>query len=192
MATQRGLAGFSVFYDGVDYLGVAVGFTPPVVEPERMRVNQPGHAGPLSVLTGRLSGDLQAMLVMGDTDPRLEALVGSPAASERPLLFVYTGFDSQRVQRTVEHEITGVWARVETDEIGGRNRGGGGGGGEGQQFQQSYRVDVYTWTHRIDGEEVRHVDIESNIHRVNGEDVLEEVRAALQGGGGSLASSAAI
>ena len=75
MARRKVLAGYTVFVDGVDYLGIAAGFTPPTVEAETVTSDMPGHTGPFEIPTGRLAatmtvsaGRRQALLTPGLDD----------------------------------------------------------------------------------------------------------------------------
>ncbi len=137
MAIKKVLSGFTVYVDGIDYVGVAQRFTPPPIE------------------------------------LALEALAGNPRAVETPVLCVGVLTDGATPRR-VEYELTGLWTKQEAPEVGGT--GGGGGGRDGC----TYTIGVRTLTHRIDGDEVRHVDLEANIHRINGTDVNAELRTALR------------
>ena len=172
MATKKVLSGFTVYVDGIDYVGVAVSFTPPPIELAVEESDMPGHGGTFDIPTGRLS-KLEATLQMGDAFPALEALAGNPRAVETPVLCVGVLTDGATPHR-VEYELTGLWTKQEAPELGGT--GGGGGGRDGC----TYTIGVRVLTHRIDGDEVRHVDLEANIHRINGTDVNAELRTALR------------
>ena len=88
----------------------------------------------------------------------------------------------------MEYEVAGLWQKQERSEFSGPEGsaggagGGGGGGGAGGREGCTYTVNVRVFTHRIDGEEVRHIDLEQNIHRINGRDILEELRTTLRRG----------
>ena len=172
MATKKALGGFTVYVDGIDYVGVATSFTPPPIELAVEESDLPGHGGSFDIPTGRLS-KLEATLQMGDAFPALEQLVGNPRAVETPVLCVGVLVDGS-AQRRVEYELTGLWTKQENPEVGGGGAGGSGGDG------CTYTIGVRVLTHRIDGDEVRHVDLEANIHRINGTDVNAELRTALR------------
>ena len=87
MATKKVLSGFTVYVDGIDYVGVAMAFTPPPIELAVEESDMPGHGGSFDIPTGRLS-KLEATLQMGDAFPALEQLVGNPRAVETPVLCV--------------------------------------------------------------------------------------------------------
>ena len=173
MATKKVLSGFTVYVDGIDYVGVAMAFTPPPIELAVEESDMLGHGGSFDIPTGRLS-KLEATLQMGDAFPALEQLVGNPRAVETPVLCVGVLVDGIAQQRRVEYELSGVWTKQEAPELGGGGAGGGGGDGG------TYTIGVRVLTHRIDGGEVRHVDLEANIHRINGTDVNAELRTALR------------
>ena len=182
MARRKVLSGYTVFVDGVDYVGVASGFTPPTIEPETVTSNMPGHGGAFEILTGRL-GALEAMVSMSDAFPALEALCANPGAVDTPVLFVGVTTDGE-TQRTTEYEIAGAWTKQERSEFSGPegSTGGGGGGGGGERGPCTYTISCRTMTHRIDGAEVRHIDFEQNIHRAGGTDLTEQLRTALRRG----------
>ena len=184
MARRKVLAGYSVFVDGVDYLGIASGFTPPTIEAETVESNMPGHGGPFAIPTGRL-GALEAVVSMADAVPELESLCANPAAVETPVLFVGVTTDGEE-QRAVDYEIAGLWSKQERSEFSGpegsAGGAGGGGGAGGERGPCTYTINVRVMTHRIDGAEIRHVDFEQNIHRVNGTDLNEQLRTALRRG----------
>lgn len=181
MARRKVLSGYTVFVDGVDYVGVASGFTPPPIEPETVTSNMPGHAGPFEMLTGRMGG-LEAMVSMADAFPQLESLCANPGAVDTPVLFVGVTTDEE-TQRTVEYELAGVWTKQERAEFAGpEGSTGGGGGGAGERGPCTYTISCRTLTHRIDGAEVRYIDFERNIHRADGEDLTEALRTALRRG----------
>lgn len=171
MALRKSLYGLSVYVNGIDYVGVASSFTPPEISLQTEESDMPGHAGPIMVPTGRLEA-LEATIVVGDAYPALEALVGAPAAPDTPVLLVQVTTDGS-ARRAVEWEVSGLWTKQSAGEVGG---GGSGGGG------CTYTISVRTLTHRIDGSEVRHVDLEQAVHRIDGTDVLAELRAALRRG----------
>lgn len=176
MGRQQVIAGASVFINGVDFIGKARTFMPPMAEAEVLEVNQPGHAGPISIPTGRLAGDLEARCTFGVVDPRIEQLVANPGSVDVPVVFVYALTDGRQRQQ-VRHAISGLWtATSERDEIGGRR----GGGREANQVTPTYRISVRTWEHKIDGFEVRYVHIEQGIHRIKGVDVLANINTLLR------------
>ena len=174
MALPKSLSGLTIYVAGIDYVGVARSFTPPEVEAATMEADQPGHAAPVDVPTHRLS-KLTAECVLGDVDPRLERLVGSPAALEVPVHFVGALTDGLQT-RSVEWAVTGLWTKQSPGQVGG----GGGGGADG--VESTYTISPRTLMHRIDGDEVRFVDVEANVHRIDGVDVLQPVRDALRAG----------
>ena len=182
MARRKVLSGYTVFVDGIDYVGVASGFTPPTIESEVVESNMPGHGGPFGIPTGRL-GQLEAMVSMADAFPVLEGLCANPASVETPILFIGATTDGE-TQRTVEYELAGLWSKQERSEFSGPEgaAGGGGGGGGGERGPCSYTISVRVLTHRIDGAEIRHIDFEQNVHRANGVDLTEELRTALRRG----------
>ena len=170
MALPKALHGLSVYVDGIDYLGVAESFTPPDIVLETEESNQPGHGGVIQIPTGRLE-ELEATFTMGDSFPALEALVGRPSAADTQVLFVRVTTDGVNT-RTVEYEISGLWTRQAIGEVAG-----GGGGGRCE-----YTISVRVLTHRIDGAEKRHIDIEGNVHRIDGQDVNNSLSTALRRG----------
>lgn len=177
MAKRKVLSGYTVFVDGVDYVGVASGFTAPTVESAVVSSDNPGHGGPFNIQTGRLA-EMEAMVSMADAFPALESLVANPAAVNTPVLFVAASTDGEE-QRTIEYELSGAWTKQERSEFAGPEGGGGGGGG-GERGPCTYTISCRVLTHRIDGAEVRHVDLEQNVHRVNGTDLNEQLRTALR------------
>lgn len=185
MALRKVLAGYTVFVDGIDYLGVASGFTPPPIEAETVESNMPGHGGAFALATGRI-GALEAMVSMADAFPQLEALCANPAAVDTPVLFVAQITDGGADPRTIEYEIAGLWTKQERSEFAGAegSTGGGGGGGRGggERGPHSYTISCRVFTHRIDGAEIRHIDFEQNIHRIDGADLNEQLRTALRRG----------
>ena len=177
---RKVLAGYTAFIDGIDYLGVVDKFTPPPVEAEVVQSNMPGHAGPFDILTGRV-GALEAMITVADAFPALEALCADPEAVDTPVQFIGVTTDGE-TRRQVTYELAGVWKKQERGEIAGpEGSTGGGGGGGGNDGGCTYTVNCRTFTHTIDGGEVRHIDLEQNIHRIAGRDVLETLRAELKG-----------
>lgn len=181
MAKRKVLSGYTVFVDGVDYVGVASGFTPPTIESAVVPSDSAGHGGPFAIQTGRLA-ELEAMVSMADAFPSLESLVANPAAVNTPVLFTAALTDGEE-QRTVEYELSGAWTKQERSEFAGPEGGAGSaGGGGGERGPCTYTISCRVLTHRIDGAEVRHVDLEQNIHRVNGTDVNEQLRTALRSG----------
>ena len=44
----------------------------------------------------------------------------------------------------------------------------------------TYTIGVRVFTHRIDGQEQRHIDLEQNIHLIKGTDVNKPLRDALR------------
>ena len=186
MARRKVLSGYTVFVDGVDYVGVASGFTPPTIESENVTSNMPGHGGAFDIPTGRL-GALEAVVSMADSFPELEALAANPASVDTPVLFVGVTTDGapEGGQRSVEYELTGLWSKQERSEFSGPEGsagGGGGGGGAGERGPCTYTVSVRVMTHRIDGAEIRHIDFEQNIHRAGGADLTAALRTALRRG----------
>ena len=178
MARRKVLSGYTVFVDGIDYVGVAASFAPPTITTETVTSNMPGHGGPFDIPTGRLDA-LEAMVSMADQFPALERLVGSPDAVDTPVLFIGLTTDGA-AQRTTQYELAGVWTKQERAEFAGPEGGAdGGGAGGGDRGACTYTISVRTLTHTIDGVEIRHVDLEQNIHRINGRDVNAELRAAL-------------
>lgn len=178
MALRKTLFGYSVFIDGVDYLGVATGFQPPPIEAETATQNAPGQGGPFELLTGRL-GMMEATVSMGDSIPALEALCANPAAVTTPVLFVGALTDGETV-RKIEYEIAGAWTKQERTEFTGpEGSAGNRGGGANERGPCTYTVSGRVFTHKVDGAEVRHVDLEQAIHRINGTDVLADLRNAL-------------
>ena len=174
MALRKALFGLSVYIDGIDYVGVAESFSPPEITLEVVESSMPGHAGPIDIPTGRLEG-LEASFTMGDAIPAIEGLVGNPAAPDTPVLFVGVTTDGAE-NRAVEYEFSGLWKKQAPGETGG---GGAGGGDAGKG---TYTISPRILTHRIDGTEVRHIDLEQAVHRINGTDVLAELRGALRRG----------
>ena len=175
MALRKVLHGFTVYVDGIDYVGVAESFTPPDIVLEVEESDMPGHGGVIDIPTGRLE-KLEAVFAMGDSYPALESLVGRPSATETQVLFLKVSTDGA-TQRSVEYQLTGLWMRQTIGEVTG---GGGGGGGAGGRCE--YTVSIRTLTHRIDGREQRHIDLEQNIHRVGGQDVNASLTTALRRG----------
>ena len=176
MGRQQVIAGVSVFVNGVDFIGKARSFMPPMAEGEALEIDQPGHAGPMRIPTGRLSGDLEARCTFGVVDRRIEQLVAAPNSPDTPVVFVYALTDGGQRQQ-VRHAISGYWSSTDSrDEIGGRR----GGGRDANQVTPTYRISVRTWEHTIDGTEVRFCNIEQGIHRINGVDVLSDIRALLR------------
>ena len=175
MALIKTLHGLSVYVDGIDYVGVAESFTPPDIVLEVEESNQPGHGGVIDIPTGRLE-KLEAVFTMGDSYPALEALVGAGNAVETQVLFVKVS-SSGAEHRTVEYQLTGLWTRQAMGQVSGGGGAGAGGGGRCE-----YTVSVRTITHRIDGREVRHIDLEQNIHRINGTDVNAQLTSLLRRG----------
>ena len=175
MARRKVLSGYTVFVDGVDYVGIATGFTPPTITEAVVQSDMPGHGGPFAIPTGRLE-ELEAMVMMADQFPALERLVGDPASIQTPVLFVGVMTDGE-TQRKVEYELTGAWTKQERSEFAGADGGQGGGGAD--RGPGTYTISCRTLTHTIDGDEIRHVDFEQNIHRINGRDVNADLRTAL-------------
>ena len=181
MARRKVLSGYTVFVDGIDYVGVASGFTPPPVEAETVESNMPGHGGPFAIPTGRLAA-LEAMVMMADSFPALEALAADPGSVNTSVLFVGVITDGETT-RTVEYELAGLWSKQERSEFAGpEGSAGGGSGGGGERGPCTYTIQCRTMTHRIDGAEIRHVDFELNIHRIDGRDLTETLRTALRRG----------
>lgn len=174
MALRKALFGLSVYVDGIDYVGVAESFTPAEISLEVTESNMPGHGGPIDIPTGRLEA-LETSFVMSDSIPALEALVGDPSAPDTTVLFVGVTTDGSE-NRAVEYELSGLWKK----QVMGEVSGGGGGGGDGGKC--TYTISPRLLTHRIDGDEVRHIDLEQAIHRIDGTDVLAELRTALRRG----------
>lgn len=175
MALMKVLHGLSVYVDGIDYVGVAESFTPPDIVLETEDSNMPGHGGTIKIPTGRLE-ELEAVFTVRDAIPALETLVGRPSARDTQVLFIHVTTDGGE-QRTVEYQLTGLWTRQTIGEVSGGAGGAGGGGGRCE-----YTVSIRTLTHRIDGNEQRHIDLESNIHRVAGTDVNAGLSSALRRG----------
>ena len=177
MALKKALAGYTVFVDGIDYVGVAAGFTPPTIMQESVESNMPGHGGAFKISTGRL-GELETVVVMADAFPALERLAANPASVDTPVLFIGVLTDGAQTRR-VEYEIAGLWHKQERAEFAGAEGSAEGGGGGGDRGPCTYTVSSRTLTHKIDGAEIRHIDLEQNIHRINGRDVNAELRSAL-------------
>ena len=176
MARRKPLSGYTVFVDGVDYIGVATGFTPPTITAATVESDMPGHGGAFAIPTSRLEA-LEAMVSMGDQFPELERLAADPESANTPVLFVGVLTDGE-TQRKIVYELTGLWTKQERSEFSG-SEGGQGGGGGGDRGACTYTISVRVLTHTIDDNEVRHIDLEQNIHRINGRDVNEELRTAL-------------
>lgn len=172
MPTRRALAGYDVYVDGVEYLGTCTSFTPPTIESQTTEANLPGHGGSFDVASLRLS-KMEATLVMGDAFPALERLAANPGSIDVPIHLVSAHADGAGALRRVEHQISGLWTKQEA----GETSGGDGGGDRGMC---TYTIGVRVYTHRVDGAEVRHVDLEQNIHRIAGRDVNQELRDALR------------
>lgn len=170
MALRKTLFGLSVYVNGIDYVGVAESFSPPDINLGVVESDMPGHGGPIDIPTGRLQA-LETSFVMADAIPALEALVGNPGSLDTQVLFVGVTTDGG-ANRAVEYEISGLWKT----QSGGRVAGGGDAG------KCTYTISPRILTHRIDGGEVRHIDLEQAVHRVNGVDVLAELRSALRRG----------
>ncbi|MDE0203341.1 MAG: phage major tail tube protein [Rhodospirillaceae bacterium] len=175
MALMKTLHGLSVYVDGIDYVGVAESFTPPDIVLEVEESNMPGHGGTIDIPTGRLE-KLEAVFTVADAFPALETLVGRPSAVDTQVHFVKVSTDGA-ASRTVEYQLTGLWTQQSVGEVSGRGGGGGGAAGRCQ-----YTVSIRTLTHRIDGREQRHIDLEQNIHRVAGQDVNASLTNALRRG----------
>lgn len=173
---KKALAGYTVFVDGVDYVGVAEGFTPPTIEASTVTSDMPGHGGAFAIATGRLE-QMEATVVMGDQFPALERLVGDPGSAETPVLFIGVTTDGAE-QRKVAYELAGLWTKQARAEFAGAEGGGGG----GDRGACTYTINCQTLTCTIDDAEVRHVDLEQNIHRIDGRDVNADLRAALSRG----------
>ena len=119
---------------------------------------------------------MEARCTFGVVDPRIEQLVANPASVDVPIVFVYALTDGTRRQQ-VRHAITGLWTVTDNrDEIGGRR----GGGRDANQVTPTYRISIRTWEHKIDGYEVRFVNVEQGIHRIRGVDVLANIRTLLR------------
>lgn len=174
MARKRVLSGYSVYVDGVEYLGVASGFTPPAVESAAVTSNMPGHGGPFAIPTGRLEA-LEATISMADQFPALERLAADPRSSDTAVLFVAVTTDGATPRKT-EYELAGLWTKQERAEFAGAEGGQSGGGDRGPC---TYTVSCRRLTLKIDDAEVRHIDLEQNIHRIDGEDVNAALRDAL-------------
>ena len=174
MALRKALFGLSVYVDGIDHVGVAESFTPPEITLEVAESNMPGHAGPIDIPTGRLEA-LEASFVMTDSIPALEALVGNPSSPDTPVLFVGVTTDGSE-NRAVEYELSGLWKKQVMGEVSGGGTGGGDAG------KCTYTISPRIVTHRIDGGEVRHIDLEQAIHRIDGTDVLADLKSALRRG----------
>lgn len=172
MSTRRALAGYAVFVDGIEYIGVATSFTPPNVEAGVVESDLPGHGGAFDVATLRLA-KMEATLVMGDAFPALETLAANPAAVETPVMLVSAHADGRADLRRVEYQFSGLWTKQEPGETSG-------GDGVGDRGMCTYTIGVRIFTHRIDGQEQRHIDLEQNIHRIKGTDVNKPLRDALR------------
>ena len=172
MALQKALFGLDVYVNGIDYVGVAESFTPPRSRSRWSSRTCPATGVPSTSPTGRLEG-LEAEFVMADSFPALEVLVGNPASPDTPVLFVGVTTDGTE-NRAVEYELSGLWKKQVMGEVSG-----GGGDSTGKC---TYTISPRILTHRIDGGEVRHIDLEQAIHRINGTDVLAELRTALRRG----------
>ena len=170
MALRKTLHGLSVYVAGIDYVGIAESFTPPTISLEVEESNMPGHGGMFDIATGRIEA-LESTFVMGDAIPALESLVGNPAAPDTPVHFVGVTTDGT-LNRAVEWELSGLWKSQESGEMGGG----------GDQPSCTYTISTRLLTHRIDGSEVRHIDLEQSIHRINGADVLADLREMLRRG----------
>ena len=168
MALQKTLHGLSVYVNGIDYVGVAESFTPPPINLEVEESNMPGHGGAFDVETGRLEA-LESSFVMGDSVPELESLVGNPDAPGTPVEFVQVTTDGA-LNRSVVHEVAGVWKSQENSETGAGDR----------KPMCTYTISTRRYTHTIDSTEIRHIDLEQSIHRINGTDVNAERREMLR------------
>lgn len=176
MSLRKWLSGWSVWIDGAVHVGDAISFQPPEVSAETGESNQPGHAGPFRIPTGRVMA-LEATLSMGDQIPALEALVGSPGSADVPVLLIAQTTDGA-VTRTVEYLLAGAWTKQERAELAGPE-GGEGGGGAGGGGPATYTISARRLKHVIDGEVVREIDMERNVHVVGGVDVTEALRDRL-------------
>ena len=172
MALRKVLFGLDVYVNGIDYVGVAESFTPAEIALEVVESDMPGHAGPIDIATGRLDA-LETSFVMADSFPEIEVLVGNFASPDTTVLFVGVTTDGVE-NRAVEYELSGLWKKQVMGEISGE------GGGDGGKC--TYTISPRILTHRIDGTEVRHIDLEQAIHRINGTDVLAELRTSLRRG----------
>ena len=177
MAIKKSLSGYTVFVDGIDYVGVAAGFTPPTITESTVESDMPGHGGAFKISTGRLA-ELEAMVKMADQFPALERLVANPRSVDTPVLFIGVLTDGS-LQRNVQYEVSGLWTKQERAEFAGAEGSDGGGGGSSEQGPCTYTISCRTLTHTIDGIEIRHIDFERNVHRINGRDVNADLRAAL-------------
>lgn len=171
MPLKHVLQGFTIFVDGVTYLGRVKGFTPPTVEARVVESDMPGHGGALDIPTGRLA-KLEATVVMADQMPELESLAASAASIETPVTLVRATTDGATPRR-VEYELRGLWTKQEPGETGGS-------GGDEGETECTYTIGVRELTHLIDGTEVRYIHLERNIHRINGTDVNEALRQSLE------------
>ena len=176
MARRKVLSGYTVFVDGVDYVGVATGFTPPTIMASVLQSDMPGHGGGFDIPTGRLEA-LEAMVMMADAFPALERLAADPESVTTPVLFIAVTTDGD-TQRTVQYEVAGLWSKQERAEFAGPEGGEGGRGGS-DRGPCTYTIACRTLTHTIDGTEIRHIDLEQNIHRIGGRDVNADLRTAL-------------
>jgi len=128
----------------------------------------PGHGGAFVISAGRLD-KVDAELKLMDSVPALNALVGNPRAAQTEVLCVAVATDGDR-ERKESWTLRGLW-RSQTRNVAG--------GGE-KNVEYTYAVNVRTLTHRIDGDEVRHIDLVQDIHRIDGADVNAERRASLR------------
>lgn len=170
MPLKHVLSGFTIFVDGVTYLGKVKGFTPPAIEAQVVESDMPGHGGALDIPTGWLA-KLESTVVMADQVPALEKLAATAASVETPVTLVRATTDGATPRR-VEYEMRGLWTKQEAGETGG-------GQGEGET-ECTYTIGVRELTHLIDGTEVRYIHLERNIHRVDGTDINEALRQALE------------
>ena len=177
MALRKVLHGFSVYVDGIDYVGVAESFTPPDILLQVEESDTPGHGGVIDIPTGRLQ-KLEASFAMGDSFPALETLVGRPSAGDTQVLFLKVATDGA-TPRTVEYQLAGIWTSQSMGEVSGGGGAGGGGGGRCE-----YGISCRILTHTIDSREQRHIDLEQNIHRIAGTDANARLTSLLRRGRG--------
>ena len=167
----RKISGVAVYVDGITYVGQAE-FTPPNVAASVEESDMPGHGGAFDIPTGRLD-KMDAELKVMDSVPALQTLVGNPKGAETEVLCVAVYTDGESDQRTESWSVRGTWREQNRDAVGASGDAG---------VENAYVVNVRVLTHKVDGTEVRHVDLVRDIHRINGTDVNAARRQALRGG----------